>query len=313
MAFNRTPQGFVLAAKPSAPEKLAKTQPAENHPVIRHVFSAVLAGLIATGSPLAQHLASLKNQGQCSGCTAHAATTCTETRNGFAQCEPSGPLSQKYFYDCTREWERGQTTPAGQPLPPLEDNGAELADVVAAAAVFGAAPFAGPSPDGRNSDLWTAADVAGVPNAPPANVNLEADVEQLEGASNDPLSGAYTIDLTASDAVTKAVAALTAGFPLYCGFFCDTAFMNLQAFQIAQVPNQQDPNGGGHAVSIVDFRPSKTVPGTYEFLLRNSWGNWAGGNSAGDGMVWVSQAFFLAMWECWIWDEKLSIGRKAAA
>jgi hypothetical protein len=313
-SFNLALGHFALAALRSHPDKLAKTRDVGSHPVIGPTHAAILgSGAAPTSGPLVSSIASRKNQGQCSGCTAHALAGGIETRCAYAKCEPSFPISMHEVYSCTLGWERAAATPAGQPLPPLQDTGAELADVIASVATMGVSKFLGPSPDGRNSDIWTAADVANIPNAPAPNVANEPDGSQLEEAASDPLAGAYTIDLTASDAVSKAVASITSGYTLYVGTFVDTAFMNLQNGQIAQPANQQDPNGGGHALYIADFRPSKTKPGELEFLVVNSWGPWAGGNEDDDGMVWASQEWLLACWECWCLDETLVPQRKAAA
>lgn len=309
---------YALAAKRSAPEKLAKTQDLRKHSIIGPLVGMYLTALAGGVSPgngtlLVPFIGKRKDQGRCSGCTSFSFCGALETRCAYAKQEPSFPLSEREVYACTREWARGQATPAGFALTALTDDGAELGDVLASVAVFGVTKFAGPSPDGRNSDIWTASDVASLSPVPAANVNDEADGEQLESAASDPLSGAYTIDVTSADAVAKALAALSAGYPLYVATFVDSAFMSLTFGQIAQAPNQQDPSGGGHALYIAGFRESSAVPGTYEWLVCNSWGSWAGALSAGDGMVWASQSWLLACWEIWCVDETLVPARKAVA
>lgn len=310
MAFTLALGKYALAAKRSHPDKLAKTRAASSHPVIAAVIAAAAA---AASSGLLSSVPARLDQGQSGACTAHSLAAALATRCTFAKLPPSFVASPRELYSCTRAWERAASTPAGTTLAALTDSGAELADVVASVAVFGVSPMQGPTPDGRNSDVWTDADIASIPNAPPANVNNDPDGQQLEAAASDPLTGTYTIDLTASNAVATGVATLQAGFPLYCGFFCDSAFQALTFGQVAQAPNQNDPNGGGHAIFLVDFRESTAVPGTYEFLLVNSWNGWAGAVSSGDGMVWVSQAFYLAMWEAHVVDENLVTARKEAA
>jgi len=310
MAFKLALGRFALAARRSHPDKLAKTQDAASH---ADIAAQMGVGATEASGPLVSCAPPTLNQGQSGSCTAHSFVAALATRCKYTKQEPSFLASPRECYACTRAWERTAAAPSG-PLTALTDSGAELADVVASVAVFGVSPIVNPpTPDGRESDIWTDADVQGIPNAPPANVNLEPDGQQLEAAAADPLSGAYTIRLTASNAVSVAVAALAAGMPLYVGFFCDTAFQNLQFGQVAAAPDQSDPNGGGHAVFLIDSRPSKTVAGTVEFLLDNSWGSWAGGLADNDGMVWVSEAFFLAIWEAWVVDEKLIALRKAAA
>ena len=311
MSFNVALGKYALAAKKSHPDKLAKTRDAATHPAIAPGVASATA--TTSNGPLVACVPILLNQGYCSGCTWHAFTAGLATRCTCAKQPPTFLGSQKGGYAYTRAIERASVTPPGQALPTLTDSGAELADVVVGAGTFGVSPYQGPSPDGRNSDVWTAQDVEGMTNAPLPNVNDEPDGQQLETAASDPLSGAYTIDLTASNAVQVGVAALATGFPLYVGAFVDSAFMSLQFGQIAQAPNQNDPNGGGHAIFLIDRRPSTAVPGTTEFLLRNSWGPWAGALASNDGMVWVSQAWYLACWEIWILDEALVATQKAVA
>lgn len=313
MALPTTPAGFVLAARRSHPDKLAKTQPAHTHPEIAPRITAAAFALASAVMVLVAFVCARLNQGQSGACTAHSFVAALATRLGFVSQELQTIVdSPKEVYATARAWERAAGTPLGA-LPPLTDEGAELADVIASVAVFGVTPMVGQTPDGRRSDVWTTADVAGIPNAPPANVNDEPDGAQLENAAGDPLSGAYTIALSLPSAVQTAVASLQSGYTLYFGFFCDSAFQALQFGEIAQAPNTNDPNGGGHAVFLAAARPSPTVPGTVEFLLVNSWDGWAGAIAQNDGMVWVSQAFFLAGWECWVVDEKLVGTRKAAA
>jgi len=310
MAFNLALGRFALAAKPSQKHKLDKTKDAASHAHIAPVLGIVAT---TTPGPLVSCVALLLNQGGSGSCTAHGFVGSLNTRCKYAKQEPSFLGSPREVYSCTRAYERSAAAPNG-PITELTDSGAELADVIASSGVFGISPIVNPpTPDGRESDIWSDVDLSGLPNPPPANVNAEPDGKQLESASSDPLSGAYTVNLQAANAVAVGVAALAAGLPLYVGFFCDTAFQNLQFGQVAQVPNTSDPNGGGHAVYLIDSRPSPTVPGTTEFLLRSSWGEWAGGMAANDGMVWVSEAFYLAMWEAWVIDEKIAPLRKAAA
>jgi len=282
---------YQLAAKRSHPSKLALTRPATSHPLIR-----ARLGNPANSSGLQPFLPERLDQGQSGSCTAHSFAGGVATRCAFAKVAPSFVPSPLEIYATTRAVERAVATSVGA-LPPLTDSGAELADVILSVSTFGVAPIKAPTPDGRNSDIWTSADTA----AQPPNVNNDPVAMDLESAAPDVLAGAYTIDLTAPSAVQTAVAALSSGLPLYCGFFVDTAFGQLQAGQIAKAPNTNDPNGGGHAIFLADFRPSASAPGTTEMLLVNSWGaGWCD-----NGTVWVSQAWFLAAWEAWPLSEEL--------
>jgi hypothetical protein len=295
---------FALAARRSDPAKLARTKPAASHPQIALALGAADAG----SNPLISYLPQRLNQGESGSCTAHAFAGAFATRAKFAGLPVSFVPSPREVYATTRAYERTLTTPAGQALPDLTDSGADLSNVIASVGVFGIAPIAAPTPDGRYSDIWTPADTS----AQPSNVNLEPDGEQLEQGAYDPLSGAYTIDPASDGAVQTANAALQAGYPLYCGFFCSNNFQELQFEQVAPAPDMNDPNGGGHAVFLVGSRTSPTVSGTTELLLCNSWGAWCGALTPNDGMVWVSEAFFHAIWEIWVIDEKLAASRNAA-
>lgn len=278
-------------AKPSHPDKLARRKLATSHPLI----AAVLAGTIAAAASLQQYEPPRKDQGQCGGCTAHslscgcsvATASVAAITNGASTALPFSP-SPREIYAATRALERAAATPAGQLLPALTDSGAELADVLAAVGEYGVCPQAvAVTPDGRNSDVWTAADTT----AQPANVNAEPAVAQLEQAATYLVAGAYGITI---DSTTSAVcaAAIQAGFPIYVGFFCDSGF---EAWKKGDAPygapNQNDPNGGGHAVFIDGF--TTNADGTRTWRLVNSWGESWGD----DGACLVSDAFLLACWE----------------
>jgi hypothetical protein len=158
----------------------------------------------------------------------------------------------------------------------------------------------GPTPDGRNSDIWTTADTT----AQPDNVNNEPDGNQLQAAGTTLVTGEYAIDPTASNVSDLVAAALAAGYPVYTAFFCDTTFENLSPGQIAGAPNQNDPNGGGHATYLSGYITNSD--GTRTFTLTNSWGtSWCS-----SGKCLVSEAWLAACWELYVMDVTV---QKAAA
>ncbi len=244
---------------------------------------AMLRGALgAAGRPVA-FLPARQDQSQTGECTCHAMSA-----GLYASCAARGqPLgfapSQRALYALSGAIERAAMTPAGQALPVLQDNGRELADVVTAVASCGVKPMRDPDAT-RNSDATT------------DNCTEEPDLGDLEAADVEKLAGAHV--LSVGDVAT-ACAALDAGCALYIAFFADTAFMNLGPNDVAGPTDQNDPNGGGHAVILADWRTN--AAGAVEFLLVNSWGSgWAA-----NGCVWVSPAFFQAIWECWVLDESL--------
>jgi hypothetical protein len=186
------------------------------------------------------------------------------------------PLTE---YAVTRSLERAASVAPGATLPELTDSGAELADAIEAGATYGICPM-----------VWVPSDVT------PDNITNEPNFEALEVAATRIVTGAYRIDPSDPSASDLMAAAIVAGYPIYAGFFVDSAFENLGPSDVAQVPNQSDPNGGGHAVFLAGYRTN--AAGAREWLLVNSWGTgWA--NS---GTVWCSEAWREAAWELWVMD-----------
>jgi hypothetical protein len=288
---------YGKGARKSHPDKLANKKAAASHPVIA---AALAAATIPASADLGPNEPTRLDQGQSGSCTAHSFSGSCSTA-----CRQAGaPLpfepSPRELYSTTRGIERAIQTVGSNTLAPLTDSGAELADVVNAGSSFGVSPMLGPTPDGRNSDIWTAADTT----AQPENVNAEPDSDQLEAAGTTLVTGEYMIDPTAPNVSDLAAAALAAGYPIYTGFYVDSAFENLQPGQVAPAPNQNDPNGGGHAVFLSGY--TTNPDGTRTFILTNSWGlGWCD-----QGRCLVSEAWLKACWELYVMDVQV---QKAAA
>jgi hypothetical protein len=272
-------------ARRSHPAKLARAVMAHLHPDI----AALLATTLPTGCSLSAWQPPVMDQGPTGSCTAHSlagalSTACTKAGKpiGFVPSPREG-------YACTRAIERAAMTMPGVALPELTDSGAELADALASSANFGVCAIEAPTSDGRYSDVE------------PANVNAEPSFAQLEAAATSLVTGAYRLDLTAANASDVAAAALVAGFPLYVGFYVDSAFENMGPSDVAGAPNESDPNGGGHATYLCGYRTSAS--GAREFRLQNSWGDWCDG-----GSCWVSVAWLRAAWEMWVCDVTVQKG-----
>jgi len=281
---------FSKGARRSHPSKLVSKKAAAAHPVIAAILAT--AATIAASCDLAPFEPTRLDQGQSGSCTAHSFSGSTSTA-----CRKAGTVlgfepSPRETYAATRGIERANSTPAGQSLPALTDSGAEPADVMNAGLIFGTSPMMGPTPDGRNSDIWTDQDTT----AQPANVNNEPDGNQLQVAGTTLITGEYMIDATAPNVSDLVAAAISAGFPVYTCFFCDSAFEQLTAGQIAQAPNQSDPSGGGHATYLSGY--TTNADGTRTFIMTNSWGtSWCD-----NGRCLVSEAWLKAVWEMYVID-----------
>lgn len=261
--------------KRSTPAKVAHRLGAHLHPRIAAALAAGPRGS-ADLTPC-QRL----DQGQTGTCHAHSCAAAIWTAFQAAGKPMSFVPSPRTIASCTYADTRALSTPQGQPLPPLTDDGAELQDDANAVKTWGVAPIQAPTTDGRFSDCE---------NDPPDNVFPEPDPTQLQIGAADLISGEYAanVDATLPNVVA---ASLDAGIPVWIGFFVDSAFENLGPNDIAQPPNTSDPNGGGHAVYLSGYRTNSA--GQIEVRLQNSWGpNWAD-----NGAVWCSTAWLLAVWD----------------
>jgi hypothetical protein len=275
---------YGKGARPSNPRKLAGAMAASSHPVLR---AALAAGAIPAAASLASYEPTRLDQGQTGSCTAHglAGAVFTAAKGGLLWI-PSPDVE----YKATRALERAAATRAGGTLPELTDGGAELADAIQAMSFEGAAPMGPPAPDGRHSDV------------DPATVNDELVVARLEAADTTIVTGEYRISATGKALSDQAAAAIAAGYPVYCGFFVDSAFEDLSPGQVAGAPNQADPTGGGHAVYLSGY--ATRADGSRTFVLTNSWGeSWCD-----DGRCLVSEAWLAAAWELWVIDVVISTG-----
>ena len=186
--------------------------------------------------------------------------------------------SPLHVASCTYADLRTAATQPGDTLPVLVDNGAELQDDVNAVAQWGLAPM-GVMQSGRFSD---------VPSLEPADPFPEPVLGQVEKGFR--IAGEYVLRGDPSTWPAQCAASLDAGIPLYVGGYVDTAYENLGPSDIAQPPDMNDKNGGGHAQYMVAYR--KNAAGELEFLVVGSWGkDWAL-----NGTVWASAAWVAALW-----------------
>ena len=242
------------ALRPSRPHKLAARTPAHLDPRIASALAAPLPTAVDRSLPPPM------DQGQTSSCSAHALVKAIEIVTGYR-----GSPRDLYYSAGLLE---GDTS----------DDGRELVDCLTAVATSGIAPFAGPTPDGRNSDV-TPENVQDVPTPKDYFYRRKFD---LGRASIDP-RGDHVSDLCA--------ATLAAGGVIYLGTQVGNAFEELQGAVVAQPDPANDPSGGGHALAGVGYR---TMPdGSRQWRVENSWGEaW---DEAGE--CWASTAWLAACWE----------------
>lgn len=314
---------LAKGARRSDAHKLARTRNAAAHPVIAAVLAAAFAvsGSAGATPPAPQtdkHPINFadptEDQGRSSACTAHAASIGLGATCRARNASLPFVASPWHFYTCSGAIARQSATLIGDP-PPLDDNGRQLADMIKAILVCGVAAMRGPTPDGRNSDVWTSDDTDG---NPPGNAAAEPSVQLLEEAADELLGGAHTVDLQAGNALQVCAAALDSGISLYVGFDCGAMYEALHRDQLAQPTPANDPEQGGHCVVVLGYRIN--AAGQYEWLIRNSWGNgWAlppvndNADNAPTGCVWATSAWLLACWEVWLLDETLLPAAKAVA
>ena len=208
------------------------------------------------------------------------------------QGNPLGFVPSPYTtYTVTRSLERSSSS------VPLTDSGAMPSDVMTAVSRYGVRPIQAPTPDGRFSDIWSASDVSGVPNAPPPNVNSDVDFMDLEQAGQKLVVGEYRIDEVSSDVVTLVRQCLAVGkAPVGIGIFVDSQVMNFGPHSApVGPPNTNDPNGGGHWICIVGYRLASD--GTYDWEVCNSWGTGYGDA----GHFWAKQEWIKSASDLYGW------------
>ncbi len=282
MKHHRPPHG----AKRPDPAKIAALPKAHAHPRIAAHLSGAVPLPKATNNRA--KLVARKNQGQTSACTCHSISALAGTLAALVGIVCVDP-SEHVLYSRSGRIE----TPTGD----LQDDGRQLLDVWQAFQADGFAPQAGPTPDGRNSDVWSDADVSGLAPVPMANVNVDATADELAAAVTcRPPFMLANVDPAGGDVELQVQAALAAGHLVWSGTQVGQAFESLTGETDAQpdaIPN--DPEGGGHALFFLDYRTRDD--GTVEYLVVNSWGEEWGDAPTEPGLCWASGAFVRGCWE----------------
>ena len=243
---------------------LRTQQPALSHPLISARYAALKTA--ASALSLRAFEAPIYDQGQSGSCGGHGSAQLTFTALNAAGMPPPWAPSPKRIYQNTRAVRRAADSGSATTLPPLTDSGVMPADLATALARYGISQKSpATSPDGRNSDVWTAADTGG-----PDDVNDEATIEDLEAEGFTIITGEYRIDETAADLGAQIAASIAAKFPVGVGAFVDSGVMDWAAGDppINSI-NLSDPQGGGHWYAITGY----TYDGSsYVFIVANSWG-----------------------------------------
>lgn len=186
------------------------------------------------------------DQGQSGSCTGHGTSQAIYiSRAAAGQPLPFFP-SPRIAYAIVRVLELTQSSMA------LTDSGAMPSDLIAVVNKWGVAPIgfdaAHPTPDGRNSDIWSQADAPNVAE----NVNSKPSLLDLEQSSVTLSSVPLRVDEASPDFGAQIQKCLAAGIAGGVGIFVDTT--NFMGWNPAQGPitkiNLSDPDGGGHWLDI---------------------------------------------------------------
>ena len=196
------------------------------------------------------------DQTQTSSCTGHG-TAMGATIAMRANGTLLDMISPRGCYGVGRAMDR--VSSARGTLPPLADNGCEVAQVVAGIQIYGTRPMGDKViVDGAqvNSDCG------------PANVNDEPDLAELVSSYATRLLGAHMIVSQGMQRIVDISLALDAGYPIVFGTFVDTAFEQYSGgvFGAAKL---SDPDGGGHALCCLGYTGANK---SFVGIGRNSWG-----------------------------------------
>lgn len=214
------------------------------------------------------------DQGQSGSCVGHGtANGLWVSYNASGKSLPFFP-SPRINYVLPRILELADSSRA------LTDSGAMPTDLLLTFPKWGIVPIgfgsSHPTPDGRNSDIWSADDTS----ATPPNVNAKPTLLDLETAGLVLPVKPLRVDETSSDfggQIKGAIDGKTAGG---VGIFVDVA--NFMQWNPASGPirtiNTSDPNGGGH---WLEFDYYYTLAGELVVGGANSWGDsWPNGGAS---------------------------------
>ena len=267
---------------------------------VRRLLAAASSTAIPEALSFRAYEEEIYDQGQSAACGGHGSAQLSAIAFKLAGAPLGFAPSPGVLYTVTRCLEREATTEA------LQDIGIMPGDLVAAHARYGIRPMrVERTPDGRRSDVWTADDVRSLQPAPVANINDEPDVGDLEVGATTLIVGEHRIDeRLASEApnlVRQTLAVL--GAPVGVGMLIGREVQHFHADSPAVGPTPKTEAGaGGHWFTVIGYRPSRTIPGEYEFEVCNSWG--AGYGDAGH--FWLSEAALASASDLYAWTARVA-------
>lgn len=279
---------------------------------IREVEESLGAGRRTTALPAffswRPYAPLVEDQGQTPACTGAGTSVLTATvmkkmgvlLNGDPNAVPSPGLTFRGAKALERAALLGPGQAVSIPLPSLDDGtGCGTADAVAFMADEGVAPMRGPTPDGRNFDLWTAADTQGMTNPPAPNVGVELAGPDLIVSRTQLIVGEAALDtaMAAADFVAALKTTLLLA-PVAWGGTVDSQVFNYVAGGTPFGPaNLSDPNRGGHLTAIMGWRPSVLGDGTDDWEIMQSWGpNFGDSGWCYGRQDWAQSASELIAW-----------------
>jgi len=256
-----------------------KPTPKDHH---RPMFAMMRAGTVQLDTIAAEVLPPVvdqsplapltMDQGPYGSCVGHARSGVVTLALAATGTPLPWVVSPDVVYRLARCVERAGTTPRNRTLPALVDEGAFPSMAHVAISEWGVVGI-GPLVDGRYSDCG-------------ANVNDEPDFGTLEWCSQTLIVGEYAITGTPAARGLATRQALAHGFPVECGSFVDTRYMEWSDPDAAYgKPDYFDADGGGHDQYILGYR--EVQPGVYWYDVQNSWGSaWCR-----NGRIWVTDEF----------------------
>ena len=250
--------------RPPRPHKLARMR----HPSDHAHLCASLSDPSSLPDSVDMSSRPAYDQGQSASCTCHAVAKGVEIISSYRG-------SMHCLYSLSGELGGDES-----------DSGRELVDVLTVAREVGVAPYEGPSPDGRVSDIWTSNDTGG---DPAGNVCQPVTLSELYAAKEHVYEslGQTTIDPSASDLSVQARACLAAGHPLVVGVRVGRAFETLAGSQVAVPDPASDPDAGGHALLVVGYRTMHDD--SIQFRVENSWGEtWDDAGECWASLAWLA-------------------------
>ena len=199
----------------------------------RHAFKA--SGPLPDFVDLTPFAPSPLDQSNTSSCVGHA-TACAIATSLAKAGKPLGFIpSPRSIYQLARCIDRYDPSIA------LQDAGSMPNQAMRSLTEWGVRPMRMPSPLGFNSDCDL------------SNVNDEPTLGELEHDGEALLIGQYSVS-----SANEAAQALASGFAVTVASFVDMAFERLAADSAPyDMPDETDPNGGGHYVFLVGYRHAR--------------------------------------------------------